>query len=189
MRLLALLTDEPARPGIAPVAAPSDLPIGLDALRDAVALIVCARPAVFDSVDGQVVVALLRVEGFHPKRLAARRLKRAALAVTVVAGVVRRVDALAGYDARAGHDGEMYGEGVRWREGRAVIVAAYVGAAVGARVVVIVVCLAVHRGKCQRDESEPALPPRHLVTAHSLAVARCNNSRTATGLRGKTTNH
>ena len=107
MRLLAFLTDEPARPGRAPVAVPGDLPIGDDAQWDAVALIIRPRPAVSDSVDGQVVVALLRVEGFHLKRLAARRLKRAALAVTVVAGVVRRVDALAGYDARAGHDGEM----------------------------------------------------------------------------------
>ena len=154
MRLLALLTDEPARPGRAPVAAPGDLPIGDDAQRHAVALIISPRPAVSDSIDGQVVVALLRVEGFHLKRLAARRLKRAALVVTVVAGVVRRVDALAGYDARAGHDGEMYGEGVRWWRGlwRAVIV------------VVIVACLAVHRGKCQRNESESALPTRHLVT-------------------------
>ena len=47
-----------------------------------------ARPAVPDSVDGQEVEAFLRVEGFHPKRLAVYRLKRAVLVVSVGAGIV-----------------------------------------------------------------------------------------------------
>ena len=66
-----------------------------------------ARPAVPDSVDGQEVVVLLRVEGLHPKRLAVNRLKRAVLVVSVGARIVVRVDALAGHDARAGHDAQM----------------------------------------------------------------------------------
>ena len=120
VRLFALLTDTPARPGNAPVAAPGDVPIGDDAVRRCTtasihAPVICHPPAISDSVDDQVVLRLLRCKGFHPKRLAAHRPKRAALVVTVVAGVVRRVDALAGHDARAGHDGQMCGEGVRRR--------------------------------------------------------------------------
>ena len=78
-----------------------------------------ARPTESLSVDGQVVVALLRVEGLHPKRLVVNGPKNAVLAVAVGSGVVRRVNALALLNAGAGHNGQVAaGEEVRGRRRR-----------------------------------------------------------------------
>ena len=78
-----------------------------------------ARPTESLSVDGQVVLTPLRVEGLHPKRLVANGPKNAVLAVAVGSGVVRRVNALALLDAWAGHnDQAAAGEEVRGRRRR-----------------------------------------------------------------------
>eukprot|EP00964_Phaeocystis_antarctica_P015151 scaffold8351_cov54-Phaeocystis_antarctica.AAC.2 len=78
-----------------------------------------ARPTESLSVDGQVVVAMLRVEGLHPKRLVVNGPKNAVLAVAVGSGVVRRVNALALLNAWAGHnDQAAAGEEVRGRRRR-----------------------------------------------------------------------